>query len=71
MNVIPSRCGASTNPDVYRNFFTGKSIRELVEAQGLKPVEDIPVFAGGLSDEEHLVEMIEEIYLARLAVPSR
>jgi hypothetical protein len=49
------------NPD----FFTVKSIRELAESQGVVPVRDIRIFAGGISDEENLDEMLEEIYRLR------
>jgi hypothetical protein len=57
--------GAATvftdNPD----FFVGKSILELAQSQGVVPVEDIGVFAGGIPDEENVDEMLDEIYRQR------
>jgi hypothetical protein len=50
-----------------RSFFEGKSIQELAQPQGVGPVEDISVFAGGIPDDEEVDEMLEEIYRARLA----
>ena len=43
-----------------RSFFEGKSIQELARSQGVGPVKDIGVFAGGISDDEDVDEMLEE-----------
>jgi len=48
-----------------RSFFEGKSIQELTESQGVGPVKDISVFAGGIADDEDVDEMLEEIYRLR------
>ena len=48
-----------------RDFFVGKSILELAQSQGVAPVEDIGVFAGGLPEDEDLDEMLDEIYRLR------
>jgi len=52
-----------------RSFFEGKSIQELAQSQGVGPVKDIAVFAGGIPDDEDedIDEMLDEIYRARLA----
>ena len=47
------------------DFFAVKSIRELAQSQGVVPVRDIKIFAGGISDEENLDEMLDEIYRLR------
>ncbi len=52
-------------PAVYPDFFEVKSIRELAESQGVVPVRDIKIFAGGISDDENLDEMLDEIYRSR------
>jgi hypothetical protein len=49
-------------------FFAGKSLAELAREQGVGPVKDISVFAGGIPDDEDVDEMIAEIY--RLRAPS-
>jgi hypothetical protein len=43
-----------------RSFFEGKSIQELAQSQGVGPVKDISVFAGGIPDDEDVDEMLEE-----------
>jgi hypothetical protein len=48
-----------------RDFFAGKSLSELAQSQGVGPVEDISVFAGGIPDDEDVDEMLEEIYRLR------
>jgi hypothetical protein len=48
-----------------RSFFAGKSIQELARSQGVTPVEDISVFAGGIPDDEDVDKMLEEIYRLR------
>ncbi len=52
---------AGCTPD----FFEAKSIRELTQSQGVVPVRDIKIFAGGIGDEENLDEMLDEIYRLR------
>ena len=39
------------------DFFVGKSVLELAQSQGVPPVEDIGVFAGGIPEEENLDEI--------------
>ena len=55
--------------DVYlrkdRSFFARKSLVELAREQGVGPVKDISVFAGGIPEEENVDEMLEEIYRLR------
>lgn len=48
-----------------RSFFEGKSIQELAKSQGVDPVRDISVFAGGIPDDEDIDGMLEEIYRLR------
>jgi len=48
-----------------RDFFSGKSLAELAREQGVGPVEDISVFAGGIPEDEDVDEMINEIYRLR------
>jgi len=48
-----------------RSFFERKSLSELAREQGVGPVEDIRVLAGGLPDDEDIDEMLEEIYRLR------
>jgi hypothetical protein len=48
-----------------RSFFEGKSIKELAQSQGVGPVNDVSVFAGGIPDDEDVDEMLEEIYRLR------
>jgi hypothetical protein len=46
-------------------FFSGKSIEELAALQGVKPLQNVGVLAGGLPADENLDELIEEIYRDR------
>jgi hypothetical protein len=48
-----------------RSFFAGKSLQELAQSQGVGPVKDIRVFAGGFPEGEDLDELLEEIYRLR------
>lgn len=48
-----------------RDFFAGKSLTELAREQGVGPVEDISVFAGGIPEDEDVDEMLDEIYRLR------
>ncbi len=48
-----------------RSFYEGKSIQALAHSQGVGPVKDISVFAGGIPDDEDVDEMLEEIYRLR------
>jgi hypothetical protein len=58
---VPPTAEFARNPD----FFAAKSISELARSQRVVPVRDIKIFAGGISDEENLDEMLEEIYRLR------
>jgi hypothetical protein len=48
-----------------RSFFERKSVSELAREQGISPIHDIGVLAGGLPDDEDIDEMLEEIYRLR------
>ncbi len=48
-----------------RSFFEGKSLQELAQSQGVGPVKDISVFAGGIPEDEDVDEMLAEIYRLR------
>ena len=48
-----------------QSFFQSKSISELAREQGVGPVKDVSVLAGGLPDDEDVDEMLEEIYRLR------
>ncbi len=48
-----------------RSFFEGKSLQELAQSQGVGPVKDISVFAGGIPEDEDIDEMLAEIYRLR------
>jgi len=52
-----------------RSFFQPKTLQELAKDQGVDPVKDISVFAGGFPEEEDIDEMSEELY--RLREPQR
>ena len=47
------------------SFFEGTSIQQRAQSQGVHPVKDISVFAGGIPDDEDVDEMLEEIYRLR------
>lgn len=47
------------------DFFRGKSIAELAREQGVGPIKDIGVFAGGIPEDEDVDEMLTEIYRLR------
>ncbi len=47
------------------SFFEPMSIQELAQSQGVGPVRDISVFAGGVPEDEDIDEMLEEIYRLR------
>ena len=44
-----------------RGFFAGKSLPELAREQGVGPVKDISVFAGGFPEDEDLDELLAEL----------
>ena len=44
-----------------RDFFVGKSLAELAREQGVKPIKDISVFAGGFPEDEDLDELLAEL----------
>jgi hypothetical protein len=59
---LPQR-GASPSQDLLgnRDFFAGKSLPELAREQGVGPVKDIRVFAGGFPEYEDLDELLAEL----------
>ena len=48
-----------------RSFFEPKTLQELAKQQGVRPVKDVSVFAGGIPTDEDIDEMLEEIYRLR------
>ena len=48
-----------------REFFVAKSLAELAREQGVGPVKDISVFAGGFPEDENLDELFAELELIR------
>jgi hypothetical protein len=48
------------------NFFTAKTIDQLIAGQGVLPVHDLSVFAGAIPDED-MDEFVADIYRTRLA----
>lgn len=44
-----------------REFFARKSLAELAREQGVGPIEDIGVFAGGFPEDEDLDELLAEL----------
>jgi hypothetical protein len=52
-----------------RSFFQPKTLQELATEQGVGPVKDISVFAGGFPEDENIDEVMEEIY--RMREPQR
>ena len=46
---------------VNRDFFVAKSLAELAREQGVGPVKDISVFAGGFPESEDLDELLAEL----------
>jgi hypothetical protein len=48
-----------------KSFFAGRSIEELAEAQGVKPLTDPKQLVGGWPAEDELDDFLEEIYTAR------
>jgi hypothetical protein len=44
-----------------REFFGGKSLPELAREQGVGPVKDISVFAGGFPEDEDLDHLLAEL----------
>jgi hypothetical protein len=48
-----------------RSFFKAKTLQELAREQGVGPVKDISVFAGGFPEDEDVDEMLKEIYRLR------
>ncbi len=43
------------------DFFTGKSLAELAREQGVGPVRDIRVFAGGFPDDVDVDELLAQL----------
>ena len=48
-----------------RDFFTGRSIEQLAEMQGVKPLEKPNVLAGGWPADQDIDAFLEEIYSTR------
>ena len=48
-------------PSANRDFFVGKSLVELAREQGVAPIRDIGVFAGGFPEGEDLDELLAEL----------
>ena len=48
-----------------REFFAGKSLAELATEQGVGPIKDIKVFAGGFPEDEDLDELLAELHRLR------
>jgi hypothetical protein len=44
-----------------REFFARKSLAELADEQGVHPIKDISVFAGGFPEDEDLDELLAEL----------
>jgi hypothetical protein len=47
------------------DFFSGKSLAELAREQGVGPVKDISVFAGGIADDEDVDELLAQLEAMR------
>jgi hypothetical protein len=43
------------------DFFVGKSLSRLAREQGVGPIKDISVFAGGFPEDEDLDELLAEL----------
>jgi hypothetical protein len=50
-----------------KDFHTGRSIEQLAEAQGVQPLENPKILAGGWPDNEDVDEFLEDIYSSRLS----
>ena len=48
-----------------KDFFTTRSIQELAEVQGVKPLKNPKTFAGGLPADQDVDAFLEEIYSSR------
>jgi len=44
-----------------RDFFVGRSLTELAREQGVGPVTDVRVFAGGIPDDEDVDELLSQL----------
>ena len=47
------------------SFFRGHSIEELARVQGVEPIRDVSVLAGGWPDDEDVEAFLAEIYRLR------
>lgn len=63
----PLEAGVSGDERLLGNsdFFRGKSLTELAREQGVLPVKDISVFAGGIPDDEDVDELLAELEALR------
>ncbi|HEY3975587.1 MAG TPA: hypothetical protein VGM18_21490 [Candidatus Sulfotelmatobacter sp.] len=50
-----------------RDFHAGRSMEQLAEAQGVQPLDNPKVLAGGWPDNEDLDQFLEDIYSSRLS----
>lgn len=50
---------------VTSDFFKGKSLAELAREQGVGPVMNIRVFAGGIPDDENIDELLAQLEAMR------
>ena len=50
-----------TRPAGDQDFFKGKSLAELASEQGVGPVKDIRVFAGGIPDDADVDELVAQL----------
>ena len=62
---LDARLSAGQYQNGGRSFFAGKSLTELAREQGVCPIEDAGIFAGGFPADENLDEMLDEIYRLR------
>lgn len=49
------------HPFKNHSFFAAKTLSELADEQGVRPVKDISVFAGGFPEDEDLDELLAEL----------
>jgi hypothetical protein len=49
-----------------KDFHSGRSLEQLAEAQGVPPLDNPKVLAGGWPDDEDVDEFLEDVYSSRL-----
>jgi hypothetical protein len=62
---VPQAQARPCSPAPRSKFFQPKTLQELAKEQGVRPVKDISVFAGGFPEDEGIDEILEEIYRLR------